>query len=74
MKLRLIDIELLLFLLSDPVFNSYLLVFQWERSLILIIHEQMTELLVTLMRRFVKESIINNFAKTKDLLAINATV
>lgn len=74
MKLRLIDIELLLFLLSDPVFNSYLLVFQWERSLILIIHEQMAELLVTLMRRFVKESIINNFVKTKDLLAINATV
>lgn len=73
MKLRLIDIELLLFLLSAPVFNSYLLVFQWERSLILIIHEQMTEL-VTLMRRFVKESIINNFVKTKDLLAINATV
>ena len=71
MKLRLTDIEFLLS--AAPVFDSYLLVFQWEGSLVHIIHEQITELLVTLMRRLIKESVINNCVKTKDLLAIDVS-
>ena len=54
-----------------PVFNLYLRIFQWESPLVHVLHGEMHRLLMTRMKRFIKENVVEKCERSKDLLNLN---